>query len=150
MEMTMETTTPGYPEGYLEASLYDERTGRITVNLIGTVDVLGAQGFPYVLGRYESDTHYIVNTQPHGRPTPKERPAQTTEQDATVTTPGVPVVLSSLPRPGCEVRIAGQRYTVEDGVLEWSTSQPGVYAITVKAFPYLDWNGKVEVLEVTP
>lgn len=144
--MATETTV----SGYLEASMYDGRTGRIIANVVGNIDVLEAQGFPYVFGKYEADTHYIANTQPHGSPTPKERPAQATEQDATVITPDVPVILSSLPCPSCTVRIAGQEYVVDDGVLEWQTHQTGVYDIVVEAFPYLDWHGKVVVAEVSP
>ena len=134
---------------YLDATIYDIRTGQIIANITGGLDVIKAQGHPYVMGKYDPDTHYILNAQSTSNPVPAARPAQNTQQDATVITPGVPVVLSSLPYPSCVVRIAGQEYVVEDGVLEWQTHQTGVYDITVESSPYLDWHGKVVVTEVS-
>lgn len=133
---------------YYEATMYQKETGRITMNKQCPLDGLECEPEPYILGTFHHATHYIAGAS-GDNPHAEERPRQNTQQDATVITPGVPVVLSSLPYPSCVVRIAGQEYVVDDGVLEWQTHQTGVYDITVEAFPYLDWHGKVVVTEVS-
>ena len=103
---------------------------------------------PCIEGTFDHETHYVAD--PSGdNPMPRQRPEQATAQDASIVANGTSLTLSSLPEP-CVVRIAGRAYDVPDGVLEWTTSQPGVYPIIVEAFPYLDWHGEVEVAEVIP
>lgn len=48
-----------------------------------------------------------------------------------------PFVLSGLPIP-CTVVVDEQEFEIDDGEFSFSTPLPGIYQVTVKAFPYLE------------
>lgn len=46
------------------------------------------------------------------------------------------IVIPGLPIP-CTMIVSGKKYKVTDGSFELSIDQPGIYAITAEAFPYV-------------
>lgn len=82
-------------------------------------------------GRYNGNTHYVLN----GAPT--ERPTITATLDKnSIVSGGEIAILSGLPIP-CTVTVADRQYTVNDGSFEFTLPLPGEYTITVEGFPYL-------------
>lgn len=58
---------------------------------------------------------------------------------------GAAVAFTSVPA-GSVVRFAGERVVVDDGVLEWSSAEPGRYELRFSCFPYRDAVISVEVV----
>lgn len=131
--------------GTVEATLFDPVTGEIIINFSGMPDTLLAYDKPFIMGTYHWDEWYVEPSGPH--PVPMKRTKPPIEQNAQVINAGDSLVLSSIPQsPFSRVHIAGQSYEVADGALDWTTQQPGVYKITVEAYPkHLLWESRVEV-----
>lgn len=130
---------------FVIATLYDENTGRISVCHYGEEETVKLNAIYYVLGHYDSETHYIDLS--GDNPEPRERPAMPVTQDKTeITADGEDfITLAGLPMP-CRVHIGSAEYDVPDGALEWSALMPAAYKIKAEAFPYLDWEGEVRAV----
>lgn len=90
-------------------------------------------------------THYVdISASP---PVVREKQPQQTQQDKVeLHADGVELLtLSALPVP-CIATIGGERYNVDDGVLEWGTLRRGDYHITVEAVPFLAWESEVRAV----
>jgi hypothetical protein len=114
-----------------EITLYDPLTGRIqTTGVVsqGTYEI----DQPKVDGHYEDATHYID----------LETKQAMERLSCPATLSGS--VLSSLPTP-CKITINGKAYDCVDATATLSFPQPGVYTITVTAYPYLDGHFEVTV-----
>ena len=93
-------------------------------------------------GNGDDTTHYVdIFQTPHKL---MEKPIQKITQSATqISADGNDaLILSNLPIP-CRVIIGNHTYTIQDGLLEWSTLSKGTFSITVIAFPYRDWKGEI-------
>ena len=112
-------------------TLYDLDSGKIKMNemfsseesfLLNNDDDVG-----YADGRWDAETHYILNGQP------TERPAS-------------PVILSdftlSAVPTGSTLTINGERYDAE-GDVELEFPLAGTYRLRVECWPYKDWEGEV-------
>lgn len=55
------------------------------------------------------------------------------------------LVMTGLPTP-CTVLVQGMTLIVEDGSLEYSTTEAGEFIVEVRAFPYQDENFVIEAL----
>lgn len=125
---------------------YNIDTGKIKYTL--QISAESAKAAVEQFGEYliegdgESQTHYVdITVSP---PILREKQQQQTQQDKKeLHADGVELlILSDLPVP-CIVTIGGERYDVDDGVLEWATLRRGKYAIRVSAVPFRDWESEV-------
>lgn len=61
----------------------------------------------------------------------------------------MPVVQSGAALTGlpahCTVTINGASYDVDDGCFEYVTPLPGSYPVSVEAWPYLTWEGVIDI-----
>jgi hypothetical protein len=132
-------------DDYVSATHYDPNTGKILGQRTGFYRDILSEPYSYILGEGDSHTQYVDTT--NALLTIRARPHMEAHPDkTTITADGEDTMtLSSLPI-SCTVTIGGTVYTVPDGVLEWSTLMPGEYPITISAFPYLDWEGKVTAI----
>lgn len=139
--------------GYQFASIYDPRTGEILKTYYGPSscfqEAMSCENYPYVPGSFDSASYYIKTPTPgeNTRPIPTQRPAQGIKLNKKTIMLNDTVKITDIPR-NAEVHIAGRTHVVADGVLEWSTPLPGVYAIAVESFPFLPWEGFVKVLDM--
>jgi hypothetical protein len=129
---------------YTEVTEYDAASGRIIGLHGGPVEALRIDVKYSVPGSYDRNTHYIDLSGP--TPEPRARPAMPVTQDKASIGVNEPMTLAELPVP-CRVTIGPATYDVPDGTLEWSSPMPATYKIKVEAFPYLDWEGEVKVVE---
>ena len=128
----------------MTVTVYDADTGRIIGLTCGPRSMVLLNETVFVEGNYPADTHYIdlSGTEPE----PRTRPVMPVTQDKADVEVNEPVILSNLPVP-CRVTIGPAVYEVPDGTLEWSAAMPSAYGIEIEAFPYLNWKGKVTVVE---
>jgi len=114
-------------------TLYDLDSGKIKMNemfsseesfLLNKDDDVG-----YADGRWDADTHYIINGQPTERQTSPVSLSDLTLQ-------GVPA--------GSTLTINGESYSAE-GTVELEFPLPGTYSLRVECWPYKDWEGEVVV-----
>lgn len=128
---------------------YDPETGKINYTLQmskGNIDEI-VEKFDEHLAEGDGDyrTHYVdITVSP---PILREKQQQQTQQDKVeLHADGVELLtLGALPVP-CVVTIGGERYNVDDGVLEWGTLRAGEYHITVEAVPFLTWESEVRAV----
>lgn len=128
---------------------YDPETGKIKYTLQITTEAARAAveqfGEHLAEGDGEAQTHYVdVHAVP---PILRGKQPQQTQQDKVeLHADGVELLtLSALPVP-CIATIGGERYNVDDGVLEWGTLRRGDYHITVEAVPFLTWESEVRAV----
>ena len=91
-------------------------------------------------------THYVdISAIPHKI---KLRPEQNTIQNKNkIIANGEDFVrLYNLPTP-CKISFNEHVYEVDDGEIQWSTFTPLCYKISVKSFPYLDFESVVNAVE---
>ena len=129
---------------------FNPDTGEILATLIipeASAEYAIKHGQHLILDEYQNaeyQTHY-VDVQEHKI---KLRPPQNTVQNKNeIIADGEDfILLSNLPKP-CKVYFNEHVYDVDDGGLQWSTFTPMIYKISVKAFPFLDFEGSVNAVE---
>lgn len=105
-------------------TIYEPNTGRLrwTVRCPDfIVEVNIPPGMSCVDGEWSPYSYFVFNGEP------RERPAIEVVIDGHT--------ISNLPIP-CTVKIDGQRYEVDDGVMELDSNHPGPHTLSVEAFPY--------------
>ena len=125
---------------------YDAETGRIHSS--GTCDNSGyeLQGSLYpdlALTQQASDPEFdfVLDGMVIPRPT-------LAFDKLTIKADGVDeATLPDLP-DSCEVVVDGEVHVVEGGTLTITSDLPALYVIEIKAFPYMDFKGVVEAVEV--
>jgi hypothetical protein len=113
-------------------SYYDE-TGRIYGTASGDDETMALTKQyatqPWVEGEWDGEAYYVDNGQV------VERPACPAKLNG--------LKLTKLPAP-CKIVINSTDYNVTEPTVDLEFDYPGVYKITVKAFPYLDGEFEIE------
>ena len=129
-------------EACVSAVQYNPKTGMIIGLRYGFYGDIEQENHAFILGEADIIMDYVdVSLSP---PVIKRRlEMQITQSKTRILSNGADAMaLSSLPIPA-QVQINSETYNVPDGELEWGTVMPATYKITVRAFPYLDWEGEV-------
>lgn len=114
-------------EGNVYFAIYEVESGAISMVGGGPPGIAGIQSVPAGFALIEAQASIATDYVLDGVVTP--RPANPATVDG--------LTLSNLPVP-CTITIDGQEYACGDDTAELSFTQPGVYRVTVSAWPMLD------------
>ena len=116
-------------------TVYDISTGRILGSVFGVFSIqvpIDGEGLIENGGVVDGGTHYydLINSI-------KVRPEMSISVTSlTISSDGIDsTTISNLPNP-CTVYVDEQKYTVTDGLFEFSTDFAGIYSVKIKSFPY--------------